>query len=140
MSKDPRLLEYWDLKIKLETEKANDKKLDVEQRDWQQIRRPSLLWSRTQDLVVLGQKNRAVSEMLAILKANPQHPNASNWIAGIENAVTASIPVPVPVAPAATPAGTVPAPVAVPPATAPAPAGSPAVDPFRLNPVRPPAQ
>lgn len=138
-TKDPRLLEYWDLKVKIETEKAAEKKLDVEQRDWLQIRRPSLLWARTQDLVVLGQKNRAISEMLAILKANPQHPGAGGWIASIESTLLGTLPAPAapaPAAPVAVPSGAVPAPVAVPPATSPATA----VDPFRLNPVRPPAQ
>jgi hypothetical protein len=134
-TKDPRLLEFWDMKIKLETEKASEKKLDVEQRDWLQVRRPGLQWGRTQDMIVLGLKNRAIAEMVSILKANPQHPSVPNWISAIEGALLGNIPAPV--APAATaPAGGVAAPVAVPPATAP----SATVDPFRLNPVRPPAQ
>jgi hypothetical protein len=142
-NKDPRLLEYWDLRIKQETERAAEKKLDVEQRDWTQIRRPNLLWSRTQDLIILGQKNRAITEMFGLLKAHPQHPSAQAWIAAIEGLL---LPASAPAAPApavTTPTGTVPAPVAVPPATAPAaPAatGAPAVDPFRLNPVRPATQ
>lgn len=131
-TKDPRLLEYWDLRIKQETERAAEKKLDVEQRDWLQIRRPSLLWSRAQDVMLLGQVNRAIGEMFNILKSNPQHPNASSWISTLEGFAA---PAAVPATPATTSSttGTVPAPVAVPPATA------PAVDPFRLNPAARPA-
>ena len=137
-NKDPRLLEYWDLRIKQETERAAEKKLDVEQRDWLQVRKPSLLWSRAQDVMLLGQVNRAMGEMFNVLKSNPQHPNAGTWISTLEGFVAPSA-VPTTPAPAATPAGTVPAPVAVPPATAPA-TTAPAVDPFRLNPARPAAQ
>ncbi len=137
-TKDARLLEYWDLRIKQETERAAEKKLDVEQRDWTQIRKPSLLWSRAQDVMLLGQVNRAMGEMFNILKSNPQHPNASAWISTLEGFV-APATVPTTPTPAPTPTGAVPVPVAVPPATAPA-AGSPAVDPFRLNPTRPAAQ
>jgi hypothetical protein len=131
-TKDPRLMEYWDLRIKQETEKAAEKKLDVEQRDWLQIRRPNLLWSRTQDMIILGQKNRAITEMFNLLKANPQHPSANAWISAIETALLPTFQAPATPEPA--PAGVVPAPVSVPPATA------PSVDPFRLNPTKTPAQ
>jgi hypothetical protein len=105
---------------------------NVEQRDWLQIRRPSLLWSRAQDVMLLGQTNRALGEMFNILKGNPQHPNASSWISTLEAFVSPTAVSPTP-ATAPTPTGAVPAPVAVPPATA------PAVDPFRLNPAARPA-
>ena len=130
LTKDARLLEYWDLKIKTETERVAEKKLDVEQRDWLQVKRPSMIWARTQDVMILGQKNRAIAEMFNLVKSNPQHPQVTSWISAIEAAIT-----PAAVAPIASPApsapGTVAAPVPVPPATAPV---APAVDPFRLNP------
>ena len=143
-AKDPRLLEYWDLRIKQETERAAERKLDIEQRDWTQIKRPSLLWSRAQDVMLLGQKNRALGEMFNLVKTFPQHPSAPSWIARIESALLPGA------APAATPpvapapaASTLPPPVTVPPATAPAAPATPTappVDPFRLNPARPTAQ
>ncbi len=134
-SKDPRLLEYWDLRIKLETERVTEAKLDVEQRDWAQIKRPNLLWSRAQDVLLLGQKNRAITEMFNLVKTHPQHPNVTGWISAIEGILAAAAAPAVSPAPAA-PAGGVAAPIPVPPATAPT---TPTVDPFRLNPNRPAA-
>ena len=107
----------------------------MEQRDWAQIKRPNLLWSRAQDVLVLGQKNRAITEMFNLVKTHPQHPNVTGWISAIEGILAAAAAPAVSPAPAA-PAGGVVAPVPVPPATAPA---TPAVDPFRLNPNRPAA-
>ncbi len=142
-TKDPRLLEYWEVRLKQETERAAEKKLDVDQRDWTQVRRPGLLWARAQDVMLLGQKNRAIGEMFNLVKTFPQHPNVQGWISAIEGAIappastTPTVP-PVPATP-----GSVPAPVPVPTATTPAPTSTPAgpaVDPFRLNPARPATQ
>lgn len=88
LSKDPRLLDYWDMVIKRETEKASKRKLDVEEREWTNIQRPSLLWSRSQDVLVLGRKNTALGEMFNILKTYPNHPDADNWINKIEKLLT----------------------------------------------------
>lgn len=134
-TKDARLLEYWDLRIKTEGDRIAEKKLDVEQRDWTQVTLPSLQWSRAQDVMLLGQKNRAIGEMFRLVKGFSQHPNAGGWISSLEGIIVAATTPAAPAAPAPAPAPAagVGAPVPVPPATAPAPA----VDPFRLNPTRP---
>lgn len=98
-AKDPRLLEYWDLTIKRETERAAARKLDVEQRDWAQVRQPALRWARAQDVLILGYRNRAIGEMFTLVKSFPQHPEAANWISQIE--MLLAPPAPVPAAPAA---------------------------------------
>lgn len=130
-SKDLRLLEYWDMVLKREAERAADRKLDVEQRDWTNVKRPSLLWARAQDVLLVGQKNRAITEMFNLVKTYPQHPDAANWIGQIEAlilppaipgapaapaaTVPTAVPASVPVAtPALPPGAAVPAPVAVP--------------------------
>jgi hypothetical protein len=83
-SKDPRLLEYWDARIKQGAERVAEKKLEIEQRDWDQIKRPSLLWARAEDMKILGLKNRALNEMINLVKTYPQHPNIQSWIYSIE--------------------------------------------------------
>ena len=82
--RDPRVVEYWDYKIKHDGEAALKTKLafDVEKFNSQQ--RPTLLWSRAEDILIIGQKNRAIGEMLTIIKTFPQHPSAAEWIAYLE--------------------------------------------------------
>jgi hypothetical protein len=87
-TRDPRLLDYWDLELKWGEEAVAKKKLDVDVRDWQTIRRPSILWARAKDLEVLGLKNRAITEMFALVKAFPQHPEFSNWALALEVMLT----------------------------------------------------
>lgn len=93
-TRDPRLLEYWDMTLKRETDRAAERKLDIEQREWTQVKRPALLWARSQDVLLLGFRNRAISEMFNILKTYPQHPEAQSWGAQLEQLIKSSVPGP----------------------------------------------
>ncbi len=99
--KDPRVLEYWDLKIKRESDVASAKRVDFEITKFNTVRRPELLWSRAEDMALIGQKNKAAGEMLALIKAHPTHPSAAAWIGKLEELL---VPPPPPApAPAAAP-------------------------------------
>ncbi len=113
-TKDPRLLEYWDMMIKKEQENIYAGMPDFEERQWSQIKRPAMLWARAQDLLLIGQRNRAVTEMYNLIKAFPQHPEAAGWISQLEQSLA-------PAAPAATIQFSSPiaAPTTIPSATAP---------------------
>jgi hypothetical protein len=73
-AKDPRILEFWDMKIRREAEAITRSSPAFEIEKFNQVRRPELIWSRAQDMVLVGQRNRGISEMLAVIKANPAHP------------------------------------------------------------------
>ncbi len=131
-SKDPRVLDYWAMILKREEERASKRVLDVEKREWSNVKRPQILWDRAQDVLLIGQKNRAISEMFNLVKTYPQHPSAKNWISQIEEllspqpASASATPTAAPVTPSATPINpavpAVPAPAAVPPSAAVPPA------------------
>ncbi len=101
--KDQRALEYWDIKLKKEADAATRTKLAYEVEKFNTQRRPALLWSRAQEFVLLGQKNRAVGEMFNLIKTYPTHPEADDWVARLEETL-------VPPAPAAPASAAVPAP------------------------------
>lgn len=114
--KDPRVMDYWDLKLKKEADAASKTKLSFEIDKFNTQRRPTLLWNRVQEYTYLGQKNRAVTEMFNLIKTYPTHPDASDWVNALEN-VLAPPPAPALDAPAPAPvSATIPAPV---PAAAP---------------------
>jgi hypothetical protein len=91
-TRDPRLLEYWEMKLKREADLASKSKLAYEIDKFNQVRRPELLWLRCQDMVALGLKNRAMGEMFALIKANPAHPQCANWIVGLEKLILPPAP------------------------------------------------
>jgi hypothetical protein len=110
--KDARVLDYWDLKLKKEADTASRSRLAYEIEKFNTERRPSLLWSRSQEFLLLGQKNRAIGEMFALIKAHPNHPEADEWIGSLEKLLVPQPPALAPASPAATvPAAPAPVPV-----------------------------
>ncbi len=92
--KDPRMIAYWDARIardaRLVDPKAQEKKptqFEIDQFNF--IAKPTLLWSRAQDLAALGQRNRAINEMFAIVKAYPDHPDNAEWLKQLRDLLSA---------------------------------------------------
>ena len=83
-AKDQRILDYWERVIRRESEAVAKKKVDYEEKRFATIRRPELLWSRAEDLYQVGLRNRAITEMVAVLRSNPLHPRAEGWISQLE--------------------------------------------------------
>jgi hypothetical protein len=81
---DPKVVEYWDYKLKREGEAATKTKLAFDIDKYNSQRRPSLLWSRAEDMLAIGQKNRAIGDMFTLIRTYPQHPEAAGWIAALE--------------------------------------------------------
>ena len=88
-NKDPRLLSYWDNLIQTDATRAATTQNSLLTARFAHIRRPSLLWGRAEDEAVLGNANQAVADMLADLKANPDHPDFDKWAAELEGVVNA---------------------------------------------------
>ena len=86
--KDPRLLAYWDNKIQTEALRIDKQANGLTTNKFNMIRRPTLLWSRAEDELVLGDQGRAVADMLALLKAFPDHPDFDKWAARLTEVVT----------------------------------------------------
>lgn len=111
--KDPRLIQYWDARINIESARAADDTRDFEAAKFEGIRKPQLVWSRAEDMLLLGQTVPALTEMLRVIKAYPAHPQAGAWIAKLRDILKKL---------------TQPGPVAT-PWVEPAPAETPATDP-----------
>lgn len=82
--RDPRIVEYWDYKLKREGEVATRTKLAFDIEKFNTLRRPTLFWNRAEDMLAIGQKNRAIGEMFNVIRASPQHPEVAGWIAKLE--------------------------------------------------------
>ncbi|MEO7319327.1 MAG: hypothetical protein ABIZ56_10095 [Chthoniobacteraceae bacterium] len=92
--RDPRILEYWDRILRREADTVAKRKVDYEEKRFATIRRPELLWSRAEDLYQVGLKNRAISEMVGVLKSNPLHPRIDAWISQLESLIASSADAP----------------------------------------------
>lgn len=79
--KDPRLIDTWDMEMQLLADRATSGRLEFAAADFNTVARPKLIFARANDMIIIGQKNRGVSDIYALVKANPQHPDFSKWVA-----------------------------------------------------------
>ena len=81
--KDPQIVQTWDLQLRIEADRLTAGRSDFQNEKFNTTRRPTLLFNRAQDMVLIGQPNRGVIEMVAVLRANPSHPDFPNWLAAL---------------------------------------------------------
>ena len=86
--KNPRLLDCWKDRIQLETTRASMAQNALVANKFNNIRLPNMLWNRAEDELLLGLPNQAVNDMLAQIKAHPDHPDFDRWTARLTEIVT----------------------------------------------------
>ena len=86
-SKSPQLLQTWDLQMKFEADVATKARLAHKADIFNTVTRQKLLFQRAQDMIVLDQPNRAVAEMIALVKASPEHPDFPTWVTKIRELI-----------------------------------------------------
>lgn len=86
--RDPQLLQTWDMQMKIEADRITEGRSQHEVDKFNQLTRPRLSFRKAQDMVVLGQPNRAVAEMVTLIRANPTHPDFANWVTAVKALLT----------------------------------------------------
>ena len=87
-NRDPRILQYWDRKIaRANAEAATAKAFDADVIS--NTRKPELFWGRAEDMLLIGQRGPAISEMYTVIKNFPNHPNAGKWMDELQGILTA---------------------------------------------------
>lgn len=81
--KDPQIVQTWDLQLQVEADRATEARSEHQNDKFNTVTRPTLLFKRAQDMVLIGQPNRGVMEMVSVLRANPSHPDFANWLAAV---------------------------------------------------------
>ena len=85
---DPRLTGVWDLQITTSSTLANSSKDSQQALAFKTDKLPKLLFGKCTDMAAIGQPNRAVNEMMALIRAYPAHPSGPDWIAAAKNLIT----------------------------------------------------
>ena len=86
-SKSPQLLQTWDLQMKFEADSITNGRYAHKADIFNTVTRQKLLFQRAQDMIVLDQPNRAVAEMIALVKASPEHPDFQTWVTKIRELI-----------------------------------------------------
>jgi len=86
--KDSRLTGIWDLQISTASTLANSSKDSQKALIFRTEKLPDLLFRRCADMAVIGQPNRAVNEMMVLIRAYPGNPSVPDWIGAVRNLIT----------------------------------------------------
>lgn len=80
LAKDPKVVETWEFEMKVLADRATGSRLEHQMTEFNTVVRPRLQLGRANDMVEMGQKNRAVSEIYSMIKNYPQHADFSKWV------------------------------------------------------------
>lgn len=104
-AKDPRLIETWEYEMQVKADRVTATRLDHDAADFNTVTRPQMQFSRANDMILIGQKNRGIAEIYSMIKTYPTHADFSQWVQRLRELLKSSAP-----APAASPAADSPAP------------------------------
>ena len=100
-AKDPNLISVWDFEIQTRNENISKRgSRDYDANQFKTIELPKLQFARANDLVALGMNNRGITEIFALIKTNPQHPDFAAWLQRLRELLTPAEKEPPPPAPA----------------------------------------
>ena len=91
-TQDARAIAYWDDKLQKEAQAASGPGAAFKIDQFNQVRRPQLLWKRAQEYLTIGQRNRGTSEMMNIIRSYPDHPDLPGWIQTAEALLSGAAP------------------------------------------------
>ena len=77
---DPRILQTWDVQIAQETATATESNSKQQADIFNQTRLPDLLFRKAQDTAAIGQPNRALSEVMMLVRNYPANSSMQDWI------------------------------------------------------------
>lgn len=91
-SKSPLLLQTWDIQMKAAADAVTSGSLAHQADIFNAVTRQRMVFDRAKDMIILGQPNRALGEMLGLVRSYPDHPDFQMWMAKIRERVTPRAP------------------------------------------------
>ena len=77
---DPRIVQTWDAQIAQETTTATESNSKQQADTFNQTRLPDLLFRKAQDTAAIGQPNRALGEVMMLVRNYPANSSMQDWI------------------------------------------------------------
>ena len=85
--KDPQLIQTWDLEMNVEAARITAGRSEHKADQFNTVTRPRLQYKQAQDMILIGQPNRGLTSIIALVRANPWHPDFGIWVARIRELI-----------------------------------------------------
>jgi len=86
-TKDPKLIQTWDTEMKVAADRITAGRSDHQADQFNTVTRPRLQFKQSQDMVAIGQPNRALTEMIMLVRTYPGHQDFPLWVGKIRELV-----------------------------------------------------
>jgi hypothetical protein len=85
--KDPQLIGTWDLEMKVEADRITTGRSEHKADEFNEITRPRLQFKQARDMILIGQPNRGLTAVIALVRTCPSHPDFPIWVAKIREMI-----------------------------------------------------
>ena len=85
--KDAQLSGTWDLEMKVEAARVTAGRSDHKADQFNTVTLPQMQFKQAQDMILIGQPNRGLTQILTLARTNPWHPDFAIWVAKIREMV-----------------------------------------------------
>jgi hypothetical protein len=85
---DPRLLQTWDMQIARETATATESNSRQAAETFNKARLPDLLFLKAKDTTAIGQPNRALGQVMVLVRNYPENSSLQEWIETARGLIT----------------------------------------------------
>lgn len=86
--KDPQLIQTWDTEMKVVANRITTGRSDHQADQFNTVTRPRLQFKQSQDMIAIGQPNRALTQMIMLVRTYPGHQDFPIWVGKIRELVT----------------------------------------------------
>ncbi len=94
--KSPKVIDTWDYEMQFEAARVTTGRLAHAADSFNTVNRPKMEFSRANDMILSGQKNRGTAEILTLVRTYPTHPDFGTWVARLKELLTPSAQTPTP--------------------------------------------
>jgi len=85
--KDPQLIQTWDLEMNVEAARITAGRSEHKADQFNTVTRPRIQFKQAQDMILIGQPNRGLTAIIALVRTNPWHPDFGIWVAKIRELI-----------------------------------------------------
>jgi len=81
--KNPLLVQTWDMQMKFQAQRITRGRLDHEADSYNSITLPKVVFSRANDMLILGQNDQGCTEILQLIRTHPAHQDFPQWVSRV---------------------------------------------------------
>jgi len=81
--KNPVLIQTWDMQMKFQAERITRGRLEHEADSYNSVTLPKVVFSRANDMLILGQNDQGCAQILQLIRTHAEHQDFPQWVSRV---------------------------------------------------------